>query len=163
MAIDSDVVLGVKLEFYYSSVVRTQSWMHKPGNTKGARVQECVCVCTCLIEEWRRGAVPSPSICEVRRVGAASQISPDAVEKSCGGTGCRAGDPPPASAKARPQEEERVRGSRSWLCEEGARRGCGVGTGSSHPSCEQGDPCRGGEETQLLAAERVRLGFWIRS
>ena len=38
MAVDSDVVLGVKLELYYSSVANMQSWMHKRENTNGAHI-----------------------------------------------------------------------------------------------------------------------------
>lgn len=36
MAVDADVVLGIKLEFSYASVVRTQSWMHNTANYSGA-------------------------------------------------------------------------------------------------------------------------------
>lgn len=49
MAFDSDVALGIKLGFYYSSVVRMQSWMHKPENTNGALYRNA-CVCTCLMQ-----------------------------------------------------------------------------------------------------------------
>lgn len=34
----TDVVLGMKLEFYYSSVVHMQSWVHKAENTNGAHL-----------------------------------------------------------------------------------------------------------------------------
>lgn len=74
-----------------------------------------------------------------------------------------------------PGEEEET-GQGRWLClffgggiSLSARRGLAGDTVSLRAApapashCEQGQPCRGGEETQLSSAESVCLDFVIRS